>query len=92
MAQQPNTSDNCKGWDVFVGVFGSIWDGVAGAAGAGAFQGMVPSSGCGPQNVYVREHVYDHRAGMGVAVTLATLGLLVFVGWGALKAFNYLKK
>jgi hypothetical protein len=84
-------SDNCKGWSVFTSVFGAIWDGVAGAAGATALQGLVPDQACGPQNVYVREHTFDYRAGLGLAVTLATLGLVTFLVWGVLKAVNYLK-
>jgi len=84
-------SASCNGWDVFTGIFSTVWNGVAGAAGVGAFNGLAPSGACAPQNVYVREHINDQRAGYGLVITIATVTVVVFALWGALKIYKALK-
>jgi hypothetical protein len=62
----------------FAEVFGMAWDAVSGTVTGGATAGMVP--GCGPANVWEREHltVFDNRKGYGLIAPL--LGGAAFFG------------
>lgn len=80
-------SSTCSGWDVFTGVFSTVYNGVATATGTSALFGA-PSSACGPQNVYVREHVNDERTGYGIVITIATVTVAVITVWALLRIYN----
>ena len=84
-------SDSCGGWNTFTSVFGAIWDGIAGAAGASEMQGLVPQNGCYGW-VYTREHVNDQRVGYGIITVIITATVLTLAAFLAVKLYHNLKR
>ena len=84
-------ASQCGGWTVFTSIFGTVWDAVATASGAGAaFSGMVPDQGCGPAYVHEITHLTDNRQGGGLIAALFGVVIVVAVSWVAVKSFNLL--
>lgn len=76
------TSGGC----VVADFFGTAWDAVSGVVAGGVTAGMVP--GCGPANVWVREHetVLDSRRGFGIVKPLLAGAAFFVILWLGIRA------